>query len=202
MFSFFPFSFSFLSFSLTRPVFSNRRSVVTIISAGFKPALWIQAVGPPVFSLYHGHDSRIESLVHHHSITTSPALSIDNVSAVLHSLFDSWLASRQRISIRTGLCLAFVVFLAFTTHGRDSVTVTSDKRFKRSTCSVCRKQKYYLKRWILSTYFTYLFRVKYGSSVIYVIIKYFIFILELKKNFACDTIMVSPPWQIFGFANG
>lgn len=59
--------------------------------------------GPPVFSLPWARrgGGRIEPLVHHHSITTSPALSIDNVSAVLHPPFGFWLASRQRISIRT-----------------------------------------------------------------------------------------------------
>lgn len=49
------------------------------------------------------HGGRVEPLAHHHSITTSPPLSIDNVSVVLRPPFGSWLASRQRISIRTEL---------------------------------------------------------------------------------------------------
>lgn len=87
--SFFCSFFYFFLLSSARPALPVRYSENAFSSyndrSSFKPALWVKRGHRCSFC--HGHGSRIEPPVHYHSITTSPALSIDNVSAVLHPPF-------------------------------------------------------------------------------------------------------------------
>jgi len=121
----------------------------------FKPALWVKR---DRCSLCHGHGGRIESLVHHHSITTSLALSIDNVSAILQPPFGFWFASRQRISIRTRLpSISSFFSTVWLSRWIDVIVLliawraTKDLKDPLTTPKIYSEtKKYFLKRYILS----------------------------------------------------